>query len=219
MSVKSALTAIGDKLRSLLGVTDKYSLSEMPSAIENVYGKGRSDGNVDGQAFGYSKGVEQGKLDEYNRFWDEYQQNGNRYQYSYSFAGPAWNDETLNPKYELKSPTSSAAINLNYAFYYNTGITRTPHIVSTANVTWSGTFTQAKNIKTLNISGVIGSNFDVRHLTQLEKSSFTTVRDCLLKSASGKTVTFSKTAKEANFTADEWTAFWSEYGNWEIGLA
>ena len=203
MSVKATLTAIGDKLRSLLGATDKYTLSEMPSAIDNVYGKGLS----------------QGKLDEYDRFWDDFQQNGSRTQYSYAFAGFGWTDATLKPKYVMQAPTSSATINLNYAFYYNSGITRTPSIVSTANVTWSSTFTQAKNIKTLNISGVIGSDFDVRHLTQLEKSSFTTVRDCLSKSASGKTVTFSKTAKEANFTADEWTAFWSEYVNWKIGLA
>lgn len=41
MSVASALTAIGDRLRALLGVTDKYPLGQMPQAISDVWAKGK----------------------------------------------------------------------------------------------------------------------------------------------------------------------------------
>lgn len=37
----------------------------------------------------------------YDRFWDSFQQNGNRNQYFYAFAGTSWNDTTFNPKYDI----------------------------------------------------------------------------------------------------------------------
>lgn len=41
----------------------------------------------------------------HDTFWDVYQDNGNRVNYSYAFAGLGWNDETFKPKYDIK-PTS-----------------------------------------------------------------------------------------------------------------
>lgn len=37
----------------------------------------------------------------YDAFWDTYQQNGNRADYDYAFAGNGWNDETFRPKYDI----------------------------------------------------------------------------------------------------------------------
>ncbi len=45
-----------------------------------------------------------GQKKEYNRFWDAYQQNGNRTDYQRCFCGSAWTAETLKPKYDI-SPT------------------------------------------------------------------------------------------------------------------
>lgn len=42
-----------------------------------------------------------GKKAEYDAFWDEYQNNGNRTDYRYAFAGPGWNGDTLKPKYSI----------------------------------------------------------------------------------------------------------------------
>lgn len=42
-----------------------------------------------------------GMQTEYDRFWDAYQENGNRTNYKYAFAGPAWSKETFKPKYDL----------------------------------------------------------------------------------------------------------------------
>ena len=50
-----------------------------------------------------------GMQTEYDRFWDSYQQNGQRWNYSSCFTGTAWNDETLRPKYDIKPKWDGAA--------------------------------------------------------------------------------------------------------------
>ena len=47
------------------------------------------------------KVFEAGKQAEYDRFWDSYQENGNKTNYLYAFAGKGWNNETFKPKYDL----------------------------------------------------------------------------------------------------------------------
>lgn len=39
---------------------------------------------------------------EYDRFWDELQQNGERTNYRYCFVGRRWNKETFRPKYSMQ---------------------------------------------------------------------------------------------------------------------
>ena len=56
------------------------------------------------------KVYEAGKKSEYDAFWDEFQQNGNRTHYSLGFAGYGWNENNLKPKYDIK-PTVA-----NYMF-------------------------------------------------------------------------------------------------------
>lgn len=56
------------------------------------------------------KVYEAGEQAEYDRFWDEFQQNGNRTNYRYAFAGSGFNIETLNPKYVPIIPTGDRAI-------------------------------------------------------------------------------------------------------------
>lgn len=46
---------------------------------------------------------EEGRQAEYDRFWDNFQQNGNRTRYVYGFAGVCWTKETLKPKYPIKA--------------------------------------------------------------------------------------------------------------------
>ena len=47
---------------------------------------------------------EAGKKSEYDAFWDEFQQNGNRTDYKYAFGGCGWNADTFKPKYKI-APT------------------------------------------------------------------------------------------------------------------
>lgn len=65
----------------------------------------------------FSKGKREGKQEEYDRFWDSYQQNGERTEYSYAFRNPSgvqqvWTADTFDPKYSM-SPQ-----NLQHAFAY-----------------------------------------------------------------------------------------------------
>lgn len=54
-----------------------------------------------------------GMQTEYDRFWDAYQQNGNRSDYFSGFAGAGWNDETFKPKYDI-APTGTAQSLFHY---------------------------------------------------------------------------------------------------------
>lgn len=45
---------------------------------------------------------EAGKQAEYDRFWDEFQQNGERTNWCYAFAGSGWSTENLNPKHTIR---------------------------------------------------------------------------------------------------------------------
>lgn len=49
------------------------------------------------------KVYEAGKQAEYDKFWDNYQSNGKRTDYGYSFYGDCWNINTFKPKYDIKS--------------------------------------------------------------------------------------------------------------------
>jgi hypothetical protein len=84
--------------------------AEIKSAIEEKgveVGDGRIDtyaqkiGEIPTGDGGYDEGYEAGQKSEYDRFWDNYQDNGNRTDYGYSFAGRGWNNETFKPKYDI----------------------------------------------------------------------------------------------------------------------
>lgn len=55
----------------------------------------------------YDAVYDAGKQAEYNRFWDAYQDNGNRTLYQYAFSYLGWNDTTYKPKYAI-APTNAA---------------------------------------------------------------------------------------------------------------
>ena len=52
---------------------------------------------------------ESGQKSEYDRFWDIFQDNGNRTHYSYGFGGRGWTEETFKPKYDI-TPTESPSL-------------------------------------------------------------------------------------------------------------
>ena len=75
------LKSLADKFRSKLSTTAKINPQDFESKVDEVYS--------------------QGKQEEYDAFWDNYQQNGNRTVYEYAFAREGWNNETFKPKYNL----------------------------------------------------------------------------------------------------------------------
>lgn len=81
---ESNISAIADKIREKTSGTATYTTEEMPDGVAEVY--------------------EAGKKAEYDAFWNNYQENGNRENYGYAFDGIGWTDETYNPKYPM-NPT------------------------------------------------------------------------------------------------------------------
>ena len=50
----------------------------------------------------FEAGKAEGAKSEYDRFWDGYQENGNKISYRFAFYGSSWNDTTFHPKYPIK---------------------------------------------------------------------------------------------------------------------
>jgi hypothetical protein len=84
--LKPYLSNIADKLKSLLGITDKINAQDFVEKIDEVY--------------------EQGKKSQYDEFWDNFQHNGNRTHYVTGFAGQGWNDNNFKPKYNIVPQSS-----------------------------------------------------------------------------------------------------------------
>lgn len=68
------------------------------------YAKGKAEGGNTEEA--YNEGFEAGQKSEYDRFWDNYQQNGQRTNYQNAFSGKGWTVETFKPKYDITSNES-----------------------------------------------------------------------------------------------------------------
>ena len=49
----------------------------------------------------YDKGVADGQQIEHDRFWDAYQEEGNRKTYQYAFYHQGWDENTFQPKYDI----------------------------------------------------------------------------------------------------------------------
>lgn len=94
MSVNEKMTALADAIRAKTGKTETLNLDQMAESVPEVY--------------------EAGKKSEYDAFWDNYQQNGNRTIYNSAF-GCCWNKDNFKPKYSLR-PTSAYMM-----FFNNTG--------------------------------------------------------------------------------------------------
>lgn len=114
MSINEKMTAIADKIRYYCNFTKKLGLDDMADNIDVVY----------------DLGAQNGKDTAYDEFWDSFQQNGARRNYSFGFAGLCWTDSTYNPKYAIIVTKIANSI-----FSYNTSITSTkvPITVDTAN--------------------------------------------------------------------------------------
>lgn len=74
---------------------------KLQAACDFRYGEGHNEGYDKGLETGFREGTDAGKQAEYDRFWDTYQQNGNRVTYTYAFSSYGWTDELFKPKYDI----------------------------------------------------------------------------------------------------------------------
>lgn len=93
-SVKAKIQGLIDTANNTTGNADK-DLTAAVGALVAGYGAGG------------------GSEDYYNTLWDIFQQNGERANYQYAFAGHGWNDETFKPKYPIKATSGSGMFYLS----------------------------------------------------------------------------------------------------------
>jgi hypothetical protein len=91
-------------------VAEKLSAigNNMARVYDTGFEKGHDQGFEEGKQFGdYAQGFEEGKQAEHNAFWDAFQQNGTRSNYSNAFVH-GWDDTNFKPKYDIR-PTKACS--------------------------------------------------------------------------------------------------------------
>lgn len=97
-------------------------------SVDDRYDEGYDDGRIDGRDEGYGEG----RKEQYDAFWDSFQQNGERTNYSYGFAGPGWNNNTFIPKYPIRAVGGAS-----YMFSY-CGLTEYDFVEKGIDIDFSG---------------------------------------------------------------------------------
>lgn len=128
------------------------------SDLDRAYEAGKAQGGGNDR---YNEGVQA----EYDRFWNAYQDNGQRIQYNYAFAGHGWDDDSYNPKYPIK------ARNVVNMYGTNINITDTKVSIditgdSSYRVTVNQMFSGAAKMKTIR-------SLKVNEYTQFNSNAFT----------------------------------------------
>ena len=117
----------------------------------------------------------------------------------------------------------------DYMFYGCSKLTTIPQINTSNGEVFNNMFSSCSALTNLTIAGSINtSGMNFRSATKLSKASITSVVNALSASASGKSITFSKTAIDSAFetssgaadgsTSDEWLNLIATKSNWTISL-
>ena len=219
MSIAEKLTTVAENVSRTHEVVDAYN-ANVSENVTKINRRLLGNSYPEGGKTLYEKAVEEGKAAEWTRFWDAYQENGQRVQYAYAFAGRCWNDDTLKPKYTIGAKSD---LSMNYMCYDAQNITTIPVPIKPFSWTsYNNTFTQCYNLKEIRFEGVtIGKSISFQHSTSLSEDSITNIINNLLGTVSGQTLTLSSAAVTSAFgstTSAEWTALIATKSNWTISL-
>ena len=94
---------IAEKIRERSETSKQYKPSEMAEGIDLACAKTYENGYTEGHTFGISEGYDIGSKNEYDRFWNEFQDYGNRTDYGWSFR--CWGGDYIRPKYKIQTFT------------------------------------------------------------------------------------------------------------------
>lgn len=188
---------------------------------------------------------EAGRKSQYDEFWDAYQENGNRTDYRYAFAGFGWQDESFKPKYpiipinvyHMFAESKIKNVNLinlskasicSYAFL-NSKIRNIWKLVIAANIYCANLFNNCTELENLLVEGNIGQNgFNVQWSTKLSKASWISIVTALSATTSGMSITGSLASVNTAFetsagandgsTSAEWLNLIATKSNWTVNL-
>ena len=232
-----------------MSIADKLTtVAENVSKVYNAgYEKGKAEGGGD-VTDRYDEGFADGKKAEYDEFWDDFQDNGNRNNYYYTFTqnttARSWTDKTYNPKYPIICVGQQGASNMfsynvditdtkvpiriegstNMAFYSakNLRTIRTLTFVESTTIT-NNTFGSCTELVDIEFDGVIANNLNLSWSTKLNAKSIVSAVEHLSSTTSGLTATFSQTAIDnANWSTTDyasWDALIATKTNWTFTKA
>lgn len=223
MSVNEKMTAIADAIRAKTGDTGKLGLDAMAAAVPQVYEAGYAAGE-ESQAGQYAAGYADGKQTEYDRFWDEYQLNGNLRNYDCAFGYGGWSDAIYNPKHPIITEGNNAARQIFYAatwlvdtkvpIYINSGrlvltfngstaLKTIPYLyISEAVNGYNNPFGNCFALENITLDGVITMSVSFAQSTKLTKASIESIVNALSDTVTGQVLTLSETAVDIAFDSD-----------------
>lgn len=180
---------------------------------------------------------------EYDRFWDSFQNGGGEANYRFAFAYNKFNDDNYNPKYDIvcesEASTSAVSVFQNSAYLtdtkvpiYANGTAATSMFQNCSSLktinklvvhealTYSGAFSGCTALENIVIEGVIGKTLGFNNSTKLSRASIESIVAALSKTATGVSVTFSKTAVNNAFATAEWEDYLAENkpSGWTVSL-
>lgn len=131
-----------------------------------------------------------GKQTEYDRFWDAYQENGNKTNYYYTFAGKGWNDDIFNPKYPIMiSGSTTAGLGV---FFECAGISRVPVAIEVASgVSIQAMFSACSKLHTITLIKLGGNN----NITSNSFNGLYVLENITFDGSIEKSVTFPQSSK------------------------
>ena len=229
----ATLTAIADSLRESSNAFSGgvFTPMDMPEVIRDLRSIAYDEGHYFGYEEGETAGVEQGKKAERTTFWNTYQIGGTRTLWQYAFYDWIWQDSIYNPIYDMnvsnalcmftssRITNTKVAINITasgeaYMTFYNCiNLHTIPKLGVVEGLTYSQTFYNCKALQNITIEGTIGNSFNIKW-SPLTKASIESVVNALSDTATGKTVTFKKSAVEAAFP---WFCAYSTTWDTEVG--
>ncbi len=173
-----------------------------------------------------------GQTAEYDRFWNAFQDNGNRTDYEKAFFHKFWNDTIYNPKYPIvASVTASQMFDAAHitdtkvpieirdgvadmAFVRCSRLVTIPLLKLTNVTKFSNTFAVCSKLENITIEGSIDVNFNISATAVLTNESVQSIIDHLkdLTGATTQTLTFHADVgakltdeQKASITAKNWT--------------
>ena len=261
---RDLLIQIANSVRNKTGKSEQIEVEDLPQEIDNIEGDSTIINELDQvnqsiveqsnrleQCFDedfpggdelyneiYNGAYEAGKKAEYDRFWDNFQNYGNRNVYTQAFMQNSWNDETFKPKYPFICGTTNAA---SYMFYNNTTtltaidmpiilqndckfsevfnscliLKRISSLTFNENTAFTNGFIRCIALEELNIKGIIAqSGFDTSWCKNLNKTSIMSIINALSATTTGLTVKISLTAVNNAFETSEGLANGSTSAEW-----
>lgn len=105
---KDDVDAVANAIRNNLGNGTKYTVGQMPSAIDEIQTYAYNNGHSEGYGEGKTDGLAEGKKSQYDEFWDAIQEYGNKTDYTYAYTNFKYH-ELFYPKYSMQPYTLNTA--------------------------------------------------------------------------------------------------------------